>query len=191
MTSTPIRYVRRTIDAMLVALVAVVAVIALISVVGPHLGYRPFLIRGSSMEPTIPRGAIALAAEDVERAVAPGDVVSFTEANGVIVTHRVVSVDGTGPGALLTTKGDANPAADPAPIPAARVLGRVVVSVPLLGYVAAMLTMPAGLLSIGLLAVGLFVVGILVGDLGRGPCPACAEARADGRADPGSAGAPA
>jgi signal peptidase I len=185
------RAVRRAIDAILVVLVALVGVVALISVVGPHLGYRPFLIRGSSMEPTIPRGAVALASEDATGTVRPGDVVSFTEANGVVVTHRVVAIDGTGPGALLTMKGDANPAADAAPIPAARVLGRVVASVPYLGYLAAMLTMPVGLLSIGLLALGLFIVGMLVDELGRGPCPACAEAAAERSTDPGSAGAPA
>jgi signal peptidase I len=184
-------HVRRAIDATLVVLVTLVGIIALISVIGPSLGYRPFLIRGSSMEPAIPRGAVAIASEDPGGTIRAGDVVSFTEANGIVVTHRVVSVDGTGPAALLTTKGDANAAADPAPIPAARVLGRVVGSVPYLGYVAAMLTMPVGLLSIALLAVGLLIVGMLAEELGRGPCAACAGVQGMSPPESDSAGATA
>jgi signal peptidase len=172
------RLVRRSIDAMLIAVVALVGVVALISIGGPMLGYRPFLIRGSSMEPAIARGAIALAQEDTSHGILPGDVVSFTESNGVVVTHRVVAVDGSGRSELLTTKGDANPAADPAPIPAARVAGRVVASVPLLGYLAAMLTTPTGILSIVLLALSLVVISMLVSEMERAPCPLCADERA-------------
>lgn len=168
------RRVRRAIDIALVAVVGIVAIVALVSVGGPVLGLRPLVIRGSSMEPTVPRGALVLAAESSASTVAPGDVVSFREANGVVVTHRIVAIDGSGAAAVLTTKGDANPAADPDGLPVGRVIGRVVVALPILGFVAAMLTMPAGLLCIVLLAAGLFVLGALADELDAEPCPVCA-----------------
>ncbi len=167
------RTVRRSIDVVLAVVVGLVVVVALISVVGPLLGYRPLSIRGSSVEPTVPRGSLVLASEEATPVLAVGDVVSFREANGVVVTHRVVAIDGSGPAALLTTRGDANAAADPEQLPVVRVIGRVALSLPLLGLVAAMLTMPVGILCILLLAAGLFVLAALADELDAGPCPAC------------------
>jgi signal peptidase len=173
------RRVRRLIDATLVLVVGVVAVVALVSVGGPLIGLRPLIIRGSSMEPTVPRGSLVLAAEETSPAFVAGDVVSFREPNGVVVTHRIVAIEGVGSREILTTRGDANPAADPVGLPVTRVIGRVVVTLPVLGFVAAMLTMPVGLLCIVLLAAGLFVLAALAAELDADPCPVCEARRAE------------
>jgi signal peptidase len=185
------RLLRRAVDATLVAVVATIGLVAVISLLAPIAGLRPFVIRGASMEPSIPRGSIVLATDGPDRPIAPGDVISFREANGTIVTHRVVGVAGVGDDTLLTTKGDANGAADPAALPAGRVIGRVAVALPVLGFVSAMLTMPSGIVSIVLLALGLLVLSWLVAELAPGPCPACAAERDPGRsaAEPDEAGA--
>jgi signal peptidase len=186
------RVARRSVDAVFVALVATIALVAVVSVVAPLAGLRPFVLRGSSMEPAIPRGALVLATDGADRAIVAGDVVSFREASGTIVTHRVTAVVGTGEATLLTTKGDANANADPAALPAGRVIGRVAVALPVLGFISAMLTMPSGIVSIVLLALGLLVLSWLIAELTPGPCPICAEDRARGpvsAADPDEAGA--
>jgi len=174
MDLTSPRVARRLVDLMLVFVVGTVAAIAIVSIVAPAFGLRPLVIRGASMEPSIHRGSLVLAVEGGLQTPSVGDVVSFHEPNGTVVTHRVVGItDSTTEGVLLTTKGDANPAADPAALPASRVIGRVVLAVPFLGFVSAMLGMPSGIASIVLLAFGLFVLSALIGEMASGSCAAC------------------
>jgi signal peptidase len=179
------RIARRSVDAILVALVTTIALVAVISVVAPFAGLRPFVIRGSSMEPAIPRGALVLATDGADRAIVVGDVISFREANGTIVTHRATAVVGTGDATLLTTKGDANRQADPTALPAGRVIGRVAMALPVLGFISSMLTMPSGIVSIVLLALGLLVLSWLIAELAPGPCAICAAERGRGPAAAG------
>ncbi len=84
--------------------------------------------------------------------------------------------------ALLTTKGDANADADPTALPAGRVIGRVAVALPALGFVSAILTMPSGIASIVLLALGLLVLTWLIAELTPGRCAACEAERGWGAA---------
>jgi len=55
----------------------------------------------------------------------------------------------------LRTKGDANAHADATPVPATSVVGVVRWTIPLAGYLMAMLTTPAGILSVVAYAVAL------------------------------------
>jgi signal peptidase I len=178
------RVARRLVDLLLVLVVGTVALVAAVSLLGPAFGLRPLVIRGASMEPTIHRGSLVLATEGVADRIAVGDVVSFHEPNGTVVTHRVVAItESAVEGTLLTTRGDANPGADPAALPADRVIGRVVFAAPFLGFVSAMLGMPSGILSLVLLAFGLFVLSALIAEVAGGPCPACDAEMAERAAD--------
>ena len=70
-------------------------------------------------------------------------------------------------------KGDANPSADPMSTPVASVIGPVVLAIPLLGYLAALLTMPTGILWLILLVLSIVALGAFFDELERGPCPLC------------------
>ncbi len=80
-------------------------------------GFSFFRVATGSMEPTIPIGAIILTQKTDIEDIGVDDVVSFyskeTYMQGAIITHRVVDKD-VGPDGKtrLTTRGDANPAAD-------------------------------------------------------------------------------
>ncbi|MCU0504857.1 MAG: signal peptidase I [Chloroflexi bacterium] len=184
------RLARRSADAALVALVATIGLVAGIGLLAPALGLTPLVIRGASMEPAIPRGSMILVTAGPDRAIAAGDVISFREANATIVTHRVVAIAGTGDAALLTTKGDANTDRDPAALPAGRVIGRVAVALPVLGFISAMLSLPSGIAAFVLLALGLVALSWLITELAPGPCAACAaEREGHATAEPDEAGA--
>ena len=61
-----------------------------------------------------------------------GDVVTFImNEEGMLVTHRVVSIDRTDK--TFTTKGDANNVEDPEPVMWGNVIGKVMFSVPFAG----------------------------------------------------------
>jgi signal peptidase I len=83
-----------------------------------------------------------------DKTVSPGKIVSYvspTQAGAsVIVTHRVVSVDGAA--GTFTAKGDNNVSADKA-LPLSYVVGAVQSPVPYAGYVVDMLKRPVGLIA--------------------------------------------
>ena len=97
------------------------------------------IVRSSSMEPAMPAGALAVMlpvdAEDVK----VGDIITFDPPwdpdPDVIVSHRVIGVYHN-EDIIFDTKGDATEDSDPYWVPADSVQGRVVFSIPYLGYAA-------------------------------------------------------
>jgi signal peptidase len=95
------------------------------------------IVRSSSMEPAMRAGALAVMlpvdAEDVK----VGDIIAFDPPwdPDVIVSHRVIGVRYDGQ-LSFDTKGDATEDSDPYYVPARNVHGRVVFSIPYLGYAA-------------------------------------------------------
>jgi len=93
------------------------------------------IVRSSSMEPVMRAGALAVMlpidAEDVK----VGDIIAFEPPwdPDVTVSHRVIGVHHDGQ-ILFDTKGDATEDSDPYYVPAQSVHGKVVFSIPYLGY---------------------------------------------------------
>jgi signal peptidase len=95
------------------------------------------IVRSSSMEPAMRAGALAVMlpidAEDVK----VGDIIVFDPPwdpdPDVIVSHRVIAVYYDDQ-LLFDTKGDATEDSDPYYVPAQSVHGRLVFSIPYLGY---------------------------------------------------------
>jgi len=145
---------RRILGTLWLLSLAVIVLLALATNLGPKVGFEVFAIRGGSMAPAIPLGAAVVAVRTAPEAIQVGDTVTIRADNGVIYTHRVVEVHAIGD-RWLRTKGDANAHADATPVPATSVVGVVRWSIPLAGYLMAMLTTPAGILSVVAYAVAL------------------------------------
>jgi signal peptidase len=154
---------RRTVD----ALVLGVVLIGLLSVgfgkLVPLTGNDVLVIGGPSMEPSIPIGSAAVIEPVDPRALRSGDVVSVRAmGTGALVTHRVTRLVEDSAGLLLETKGDANPLPDPDLVPAGGVVGRVAWSLPLVGYLMTLLSLPLGVaLFIGIACTLLAVATLL------------------------------
>jgi signal peptidase len=146
---------RRALGALWLFSLAVIVLLALATNLGPKVGFEVFAIRGGSMAPAIPLGGAVVAVRTAPDAIQVGDTVTVRADNGVIYTHRVVDIQERPANRWLRTKGDANATADAAPVPATSVVGVVRWTVPLVGYLMAMLTTPAGLLSVVAYAVAL------------------------------------
>ncbi len=139
---------RRLLGALWLSSLAVVVLLALATNLGPHLGFEVFAVRGGSMMPAIPVGAAIVAVRTAPEEIRVGDIVTIRADNGVAVTHRVVEIDASEADVWLRTKGDANATPDAAPIPITSVVGVVAMTLPVLGYLIAMLTTLAGVLSV-------------------------------------------
>ncbi len=155
-----IRWARRLLS--LVWLAAMVVVVALAA--WSHLAGL-IVVAGDSMAPAIPRGSLIQVAAIEADAIRVGDVVTVQADNGVLVTHRVVRLAELPDGKHLELRGDANPAPDPVLVPADAVVGRVALSLPLAGYLIAMLAGVPGLLSIASSLAALLVAIWLLEDI--------------------------
>ena len=127
------------------------------SVVPRVMGMQSYAIISGSMEPAYPTGSLVYAEPAEGAALQAGDVAAFWRDQDVIV-HRVrenVSAEGE-----LVTKGD--------PVPYQNVLGRVVFSVPYVGYFLIALGSTPGKLLLGwivLMGVAFCVVGSVLSSL--------------------------
>jgi signal peptidase len=147
----------------------------LVVLVLPHLlglvQGQAFVVRGSSMEPAVPLGSVAIVRPGDTATVAVGDVVTFHAPNGTVVTHRVVGVETTD-GLSFSTKGDASPAADPTSSAASAIVGRVEYVVPILGFILAALGTTQGMVAtlglLGGLLLAIWFIDELIASV-RGP----------------------
>lgn len=109
-------------------------------------GFSPMVVVSGSMEPVFPVGTFLLSRKVTPAQVEEGDIIVFYGTVGSttgVITHRVVQKAGAGEGAVLTTKGDANPVADPNPVTRDNLLGKVIWQSPALGRLIAPLRGPA------------------------------------------------
>lgn len=134
------------------ALFALLALLLLGSLLPVSNGYQLRVVESGSMEPTIPTGAVVVVRAAETYAV--GDVVTFQRrGDAAATTHRIIALeDGD-----FIMQGDANNVADMTPVRPAEVVGRVMVTVPYVGYVLAFAKQPIGFLILVGLPAGLIV----------------------------------
>lgn len=143
------RFAGILIDVALIGLVATVIVTAAVGPIAAAFGRSAFVVGGGSMSPTIAKGTMVILEPTTEaRPLQPGDVASFRTRQNVAVTHRVMRVVERPDGTWFETKGDANAHPDPSLWPASSVVGRVTLSVPVLGFTSWLFRHPIGWLNV-------------------------------------------
>ncbi|ASJ01776.1 hypothetical protein A3L09_00110 [Thermococcus profundus] len=104
----------------------------------PHIGnLMPMVVLSGSMEPLFNPGDMVILEEINGSQVSVGDVVAFHPPNskpGTFVTHRVIEIVHQNGTAFIRTKGDNNEDPDGFLTPVENVRGRVIFSIPYLGY---------------------------------------------------------
>ncbi|QTD40810.1 signal peptidase I SipW [Sporosarcina sp. Te-1] len=105
---------------LLVLLISVAAVVVISKASGgePEIfGYQLKTVLSGSMEPGIQTGSIiAVKAAEDKTAYKKGDVITFKEEEGILITHRITEVVKSGASVLYRTKGDNNNAEDMNPV---------------------------------------------------------------------------
>ena len=140
-----------------VLLLAVMAVALPFSV--PKLfGYQIYNVLTQSMEPAMPVGSAIYVKRCDPQALEQGDIITFrlSQATGLVETHRVVENDTQA--RQLITKGDANALPDVDPVSYERVVGKMVVCIPVLGTVSEMLHSGPGVTA----CVAIFALAIIL-----------------------------
>ena len=142
--------------------------LALLLVSVPRLlGYDFVTIESGSMSPAIPVGSACFTRQVTGAEIKEEDVITFYAANkdGLLVTHRVAKVtkDGT-----FVTKGDANEEADTHVVTEKELFGKVLFSVPVLGFVLCYLSF-ASSKQAAIFCICLLIFGILLLDAKQRP----------------------
>lgn len=152
-----------------ILLVAVLAVFILMSKLNnstpSFFGYQVYNVLSHSMSgnnaDSFDRGSLVLVRSINPGEIKEGDVITFNRSSGdsKLTTHRVVAVNRSENGELsFTTRGDTNPVSDGTPVPAGLILGKVVGSVPSLGYAVSFAQTKTGVILFVFIPVGLVVV---------------------------------
>jgi len=133
---------------LVIAMVLPFVVYAVPQTVGADHG---FIILSGSMEPALSPGDAVVV--DGSASVGVGDIITFDDGNAVPTTHRVIGVEG----GQYVTQGDANENADSGLVSPDAVLGRVTLTIPLIGYVVLWVNTPIGYIALVLLPISLFL----------------------------------
>lgn len=157
-----------------IVLLAVLALAIALAVVPRLFGGAALTVLTGSMEPTYSPGDMVVSVPQQDYAI--GDVVTFQPVSDdpTLITHRIVAITELPGGTEFVTRGDAN-GADGDPIVADQVMGKVIYSVPSVGYAAdAAGAHRAALLAIagaGLLGYGIYAAGSAVAARRRRTAP--------------------
>lgn len=134
--------------------------LALLLLGGRLLGLKNYIVLSGSMEPAYHIGSLVYVDPVEADALEEGDVITFLLTGDTMATHRIVEVIGSGEDVQFRTKGDANDTEDGSLVRASDVIGKVIFSIPYLGFAASFIQTAAG--RAALIAYGAFLLLILI-----------------------------
>lgn len=124
-------------------------------------GYSPLVVTSGSMEPAFSAGDLVIIHR--QETYAPGEVVTFRDGEGSLVTHRII---GTNSGKFIT-KGDANNTEDRELLSPENVVGAMKTYLPGAGSLILFFRSPAGIVVLVLLGVLLIELPYWLGEAGK------------------------
>ena len=149
------------------ALVVVVVLLAVLLAGARLLGLQVYTVLSGSMEPQYHVGSIIYVKEVEPSELKVGDAISFLISENTVATHRIIEIlpDEDDPDVIrFRTKGDNNDIEDTNPVHCNNVLGKVVGTIPLLGYVSDFVQNPPGT-YITLGAVFVLILAVFLPDI--------------------------
>lgn len=128
-----------------VAFIVLVALLLIISAFPITGNYKFMIVQSGSMTPAIKMGSIVIVKPAENYKI--GDIITFVQYSRTKAptTHRIYEIKVTEGEARYITKGDANNAPDQKEITKREIIGKVLFSVPYLGYAVDFAKKPLGL----------------------------------------------
>ena len=123
--------------------------------------YHSRTVLTGSMEPKIPKGSVVINQWADQKNLEVGDVITYqhpADKKIVYITHRIVKIDKTGLLWRFETKGDANPASDFGLVTQAGTEGKVILTIPFIGYLIEFFKTPIGFILLIALPLLIFIV---------------------------------
>ncbi len=134
-------FILQAIRIYLAILVSFVTTFLLLALVPVPNNYKFHLVTSGSMEPAIKIGSLVVTVP-VETYF-PGDIITFSDAKRLI-THRIVGFSDAEFGPVFKTQGDRNKTADIQTVGVDKIVGKVILAVPYIGYFLSKIKTPIG-----------------------------------------------
>jgi len=98
------------------------------------LGFYPTVVGSGSMQPTLNVGDLAIVIQIKPSQIKVGDIIQYWQ-DEEMKLHRVVEITESETGKIFITKGDANPAPDPDLVFPNQIRGKLIYTIPKLGWI--------------------------------------------------------
>lgn len=147
-----LQIIRKISSGIITTILAIMMIVTIVAVIANQategkwnvFGYQIKTVLSGSMEPAFQTGSIiVIESKEDPTQFQNGDIITFYNSNGVIISHRVKKVINNG--AQYLTKGDNNNGADLEPVLAENIIGQYTgITVPYVGYVISFATSKEG-----------------------------------------------
>lgn len=125
--------------------------------------HRLFIVQSDSMSPTFRTGTLLLIKQVDPQSIQAGDIITFrTNNDSLPTTHRVVEILEDNSTLKFVTRGDANNMNDPTPVDESNILGKVVLYIPLLGYVMGFIRTKQGIITVIIIPAFILMVSQII-----------------------------
>lgn len=141
-------------------LIIVTILLALLLLGGRLFGLENFIVLTGSMEPVYHIGSMVYVKPAAADELEVGDAITFRLDEGTAATHRIVEIIDNEGAVQYRTKGDANETVDGRLISESDVIGKVVFTIPYIGYLASFIQTGAG--RAAAVAYGAFILLMMI-----------------------------
>lgn len=129
------------------AMAVMIALLLIISIFPIRGNYQILAVQSGSMEPGIKTGGLVVVKPSPTYKI--GDIITFAlDQKKIAATHRINDIRLEAGKPIYTTKGDANNAPDQREVLPKEIIGRVIFSLPFLGYLLNVVKTPFGFMLI-------------------------------------------
>lgn len=127
-----------------IGFIVAIALLMIISAFPIPGNYKIMVVQSGSMEPAIKIGSVLLVKPSSNYRI--GDIITFGpfSKTQIPTTHRIHEIRVSGGTPIYITKGDANNAPDQRELTEKDILGKVLISIPCLGYAVDLVKKPIG-----------------------------------------------
>jgi signal peptidase len=149
----------------LVSVVLVLAVFLLVfTAFSPIKSFQILRVMSGSMEPKIKVGGVVIVNKVPTESLKVGDVITFTSSDDptMTVTHRLMEIKEKDGKTVFSTRGDANQSNDIGEVSPDQVKGKVLFSIPFLGYISVWMKQPLGFVLLVILPAIAIIVNEII-----------------------------
>jgi len=131
---------------LLTAVLVLVVLLLIFTAFNPIKSFQVLRVMSGSMEPKIKVGSVVFIQKINPENLKKNDIITYAseENPDMLVTHRLVEIEEKENQTVFKTKGDANNSKDMAEVSPSQIKGKVVFSLPFLGYLSIWIRKPAG-----------------------------------------------
>lgn len=148
----------------LIAILVLAVVLLIFTAFNPVQNFKLFRVNSGSMEPVIKVGSVVLVQKIDTKTLKENDVITYNLSSDekLAVTHRITEVVLKNGKTIYRTKGDANKAEDATEISLEQIKGKVIFSIPFLGYLSLWMRKPLGFILLIILPALLLIISEII-----------------------------